>query len=131
MVAKLFPYDFAALEEAFDSFIMMNDPPVDVNLFEGGDSFLVEFFIPGYKKENIKLSLKDRTLEMTVNRDHSRVPEGYRDVFKSISWNGRLAKSLILPEDVDSNLTSALYEAGVLTVNIKKKAVANTAIKIC
>jgi HSP20 family molecular chaperone IbpA len=60
--------------------------------------------LPGYKKENIKVTIKDGTVSLIAKQDDDT--QSY---------------SLALPDDVDASKLSAHHEDGLLTIKLKKE----------
>ena len=96
-------------------------PPVDMYLTE--DSLKIVIDIPGFKKENIKLTLCEDILSINASKEiNEKQPE-------SLITNQRpsiIDKKIRLPIDPvenDDKIESAKYEDGILTlvIPIKRK----------
>lgn len=85
------------------------------NTVENEKEYLVELFMPGVKKEQIKVDVEKNTL--TVSSETNKEEEVKYSVREFASSYKR---SFTLPEDVNSDNISASYENGVLKVTLPK-----------
>ena len=92
-------------------------PQVDVR--ETEKEFLIEADLPGFSKDQVKLSLEDDVLSISAEREHSNEEEreGYHRVERR---HGTFRRSFIVPESIDRNKISANSADGVLTVTLPK-----------
>lgn len=93
-----------------------NIAPLDV--IEKQEEYVLIFDLPGVKKESVDVSIKDRVLTVSVNKEE-RKEEG-RYLVKNRE-NITFKKSYTIPENSDSESLSASMELGILTLNLKKK----------
>ncbi len=94
---------------------------VAVDLADEGDAFVVTADLPGYDREEISLTLSERTLELSAEQETESVDEG--DEVEYIRRERRrrsVSRRVRLPEAVDEGATSARYANGVLTVRLPK-----------
>lgn len=77
---------------------------------EHEDSFVIEVALPGLKKDEIKISTKERVLN--ISAEHNSESNA-----RQVSYNRVFA----LPDSVDTDNISATYEQGILTVKVPKK----------
>lgn len=94
--------------------------PIDIT--ETDDAYLLTADLPGLKKEDIKIKVRDKNrLVITAEQKRERV-EGesdqptYRERFV-----GKYQRQLRLPENVDPNAIEAEYKDGVLNLKLTKK----------
>lgn len=100
-------------------------PALDIEEREG--IYLVSMDIPGMKKEDLKINLSDRTLTVSGERNQENKGQGH---YYERSY-GRFARSITLPENVQSEAIEAHYEDGVLKLVIPKAEEAKAkAIKV-
>lgn len=94
-------------------------PSVDVSETEKG--FLISADMPGVKKEDLKIEVKDGILNISGERkkEDSRVENG---VSLQERFYGKYQRSFSLPETVDADSIEASFEHGVLEVMIPKSA---------
>ena len=94
---------------------------VSIDLADNEDSFEVTADLPGYDREDIDLSVADRTLRISAERDES-TEESDEDgnYLRRERHRQSVSRSLSLPEDVEEDDASAAYTNGVLTVTLPK-----------
>jgi len=92
-------------------------PAVDV--LESKDSFLIRAELPGMKREDIQVEVKDGTLVLSGERKAEKLGEGveYRHLERV---NARFSRSFSLPEIVQEDAIAASYKDGVLEVRVPK-----------
>ena len=83
-----------------------------VNKAEFGDRTEISISAPGIKKEDFSISLKESTIVISYDQSTEENPRVFSRHAFSRSWT--------LPGGTKSKDVSAKYDAGVLTVSIKK-----------
>jgi len=90
-----------------------------VNTRDGEYAYHIEADLPGMKKEDIKIELKDDTLVISGERNlKDEVKED--DYYKIESSFGSFSSSFTLPENIDSENIHAESKDGVLEITIPK-----------
>ena len=92
-------------------------PPVDV--LEGKDAYIVRAELPGMKKEDFHLEVKDGVLTLTGERKSEKATDGaeYRSVERI---SGKFWRSFSLPETVKHDAIQATYKDGILEIHVPK-----------
>lgn len=92
-------------------------PPV--NVFANGDCLVIRVEVPGFKIEEIGLTLAHNCLTLTGQRqpDNHDKPGSYHRRERAF---GSFSRSIQLPEDLDPEKASAQCRNGLLTVRIPK-----------
>lgn len=92
-------------------------PAVDV--LESKDSYLIRAELPGMKREDIKVEVKDGTLVLSGERTSEKPAEGveYRHVERV---NAKFSRSFSLPETVKHEGIEATYKDGLLEIRVPK-----------
>lgn len=102
-------------------------PPVDLSQDE--DRFYLRADLPGMTREDIDLTVEDRTLTLTGSRSFTKsVPEADnaeasvpQESFSRIERQfGSFTRTFQLPSNVDTSKIEARFEDGVLTLVIAK-----------
>jgi HSP20 family protein len=90
----------------------------EVCLLDNGEQLIVEMEIPGLKEEDFKVVIKSNRLfiEAKVNEESLDEASYIRNERKS----GDYFKELRLPYDVESDLVTAEYKNGVLSVYLPR-----------
>lgn len=93
-------------------------PRLDVS--ENDTHVTVRLEIPGVKRDDLDISLKDRVLTVRGRRDRSH--EEKRENFHRVERvHGSFQRSVTLPADVNPDGASAVNENGVLRIVLEKK----------
>jgi HSP20 family protein len=94
-------------------------PAVDV--FENGEKVVLKLDIPGTKEEDLDIRVENQTLSVRGERKFES--EEKEENFHRIERRyGSFFRSFSLPTTVDTENVAATYEAGVLKLELKKKA---------
>lgn len=90
-----------------------------VDIFEDNNTLTVKAELPGFKKEELDVSLQEDTLVLSGERKREEnQKEG--DMYRSERFYGRFHRTVPLPFSVDPNKIQANYRDGVLTVSLPK-----------
>lgn len=96
--------------------------PVPVEITETKDMVNIRAAAPGFKPEEIEVSIKDKTLFLsgeTVLEEKKDEENTYYTEWRS----NRFCRQLELPSEVESEGVEAQLKDGILSLNLKKKAV--------
>ena len=90
-----------------------------MDLVETDEQLVLRADLPGLRKEDVELEVKDGVLTVSGERkaEHEEKGEGFHRVERSF---GRFARSLSLPRGVDADKVQAGFSDGVLEVRIPK-----------
>jgi HSP20 family protein len=91
-----------------------------VNIVESENGFRLEVAAPGLKKEDFKLNLENNLLIVSakVEAKTEEINEKYSR--KEFSFNS-FSRSFTLPNTVDGEQVNAIYNDGILKVELPKK----------
>ena len=92
-------------------------PPVDV--LESKDAYIFRAELPGMKKEDFNLAVKEGMLTLTGERKFEQPPEGveYHSVERVA---GKFSRSYQLPRNIKHDGIQATYRDGVLEIHVPK-----------
>ncbi|HPN40313.1 MAG TPA: HSP20 family small heat-shock protein [Candidatus Cloacimonadota bacterium] len=76
--------------------------------------------LPGFKKENVKISIHDNQLLVEATCDQKK-EEKQGTMYRCERYSGSYRRNLLLPENADFGKISAKMEDGVLRLLIPKK----------
>lgn len=76
--------------------------------------------LPGFKKEDVKISMHDNQLMIEANCNSSH-EEKKGTVYRCERYSGSYRRNLLLPENADVARISAKMEDGVLKLSVPKK----------
>ena len=95
--------------------------PYGVDIREDADHFYVEAELPGFKKEEIDITLENQTLTITAERGQEQRNEDKGDLLLHERRYSRFQRSFTLPPVVDEQSVNAKLADGVLTVTLNKR----------
>lgn len=112
---KLFPGDGVSLVPA-------------VNIRETDAQFVVEMAVPGMKKEDFDVQIKDGML--LISSEHKEEKEVKRDNFTRKEFNfNSFSRSFRLPENIRPEAIKATYKEGLLLIELPKLEKAKADVK--
>lgn len=101
-----------------------------IDLYEEKNNVIVKAELPGLRKEDISLTLKDDTLSITGERkeEHELKDDHY---FVREGSVGRFQRVLTLPHEIKTKEVIAEFEQGILKITLPKSEVSkNQEVKI-
>lgn len=91
-----------------------------LNISEDESGYQLELALPGIKKEDINISIKDNTLLVSGERKRKEEKNG-RKYHRVESDYGKFSRELTLSDNIDKENIEAEYSDGILTIELKKK----------
>lgn len=91
-------------------------PAVDV--VEKDDAYFIAFELPGMKKDNIHINVRENTLTISGDRKPFSDEKNY---VRSEFLYGPFKRSITIPGEIDRNDVNAKYEDGILFITLPKK----------
>jgi len=105
-------------EEGTESESMVWAPRVDIK--ENDNELVVQAEVPGMKKEDFNVNMKEGVLSISGEKRSEEKTEG--DNWHRIERVfGRFQRSFYIPTEVDDKKIKAAYKDGVLTVSLPKR----------
>jgi len=97
--------------------------PYGVDIREDQDHFYVEAELPGFKKDDIDITLENQTLTISAERnDEAKTGEEKKgDLLLHERRYRRFLRSFTLPPTVDERTVNAKLADGLLTVTLNKR----------
>lgn len=89
------------------------------DLTETTKEFVIQFDIPGIKKDDVKIEIENNRLTVTGERSDKKEQEDAKSFLSETSY-GSFMRSFALPTAVDENKVDAHYDSGVLTIKVPK-----------
>jgi len=105
------------LEEDFDFTISPRLAATDV--YETDKDLVVEMQVPGFKKEDIKISFQDDYLKVEGRAEEEK-EEKDRNYWRKEIRRGSFVRVIPLPKKVDPKKAKASFKDGVLKVSLPK-----------
>lgn len=100
-------FDDASSRE--DSFAMSTD----VHLEDG--NYVMEMELPGFRKEDIRVSFKDGYLTIKATRESDKKEDGKKNVVRRERFYGSASRSFYVG-DIDETKIKASYQDGILSL---------------
>ncbi|MEQ8197589.1 MAG: heat shock protein Hsp18 [Clostridiaceae bacterium] len=89
-----------------------------VDLKETDDKYLIEADLPGVKKEDIKVDIKDNYLVINAKREESKEDKKENYVRREKHY-GEFTRSFYV-DNIDENTIDAAFKDGVLKITLQK-----------
>lgn len=93
---------------------------IAVDVADSDEEFVVTADLPGLSKDDIDVSLADRTLKIEADYEGEEGEES-ADYLRRERNRQPVSRSLTLPEPVEEERISATFKQGVLTVTLPKR----------
>ncbi|TAF64495.1 MAG: Hsp20/alpha crystallin family protein [Cytophagales bacterium] len=91
-----------------------------VNILEQEDAFKVEIMAAGWKKENFKIEVENRTLKISAEKQSQSEEQKGKYTHREFNVNA-FRRSFSLPSTVDSDKIEAQYQEGILVLTLPKR----------
>lgn len=92
-----------------------------VNIKDNKDHYTIELAAPGYRKEDLKVTVKEGVLNISSERKSESEEEKQGYTRREFSY-ASFSRSFALPEQADPESLKAKYSDGVLRLTLKKNA---------
>lgn len=90
-----------------------------MDILESHEAYIIRAELPGMKKEDISVELKDGTLTLSGERKSEELAEGveYRSIERV---NGKFVRYVMFPKTADRDAIRASYQDGILEIHVPK-----------
>ena len=93
----------------------------DIDIQETGDNYIIKVDMPGMKKENISVTVKNNYLTIEGERSTETEEQSENERFFRVERSfGTFQRTIPLPGEVDDTALMADYKKGVLTIILPK-----------
>lgn len=93
--------------------------PFGVDVREDGDHLYVEAELPGFRKEDVEITLENQTLTISAQRREEAEKKG--DLLLHERRYRQFLRSFTLPPTVDEKTVDAKLNDGILTITLNKR----------
>jgi HSP20 family protein len=102
--------------------VVGNWAPYGIDVREDNDHLYVEAEMPGFRKEDVNITLENSTLTITAERRESNAQAEKKGewLLRERRYN-RVHRSFTLPHTVNENSVKAALNDGVLTITLDKR----------
>lgn len=110
---------FRELERLTQNFWGMGskNPMVPMDAFRKGDSFLLQFDLPGVESDAIDVTVEDNVLTVKATRNAPAPTDGVQRLVGERVF-GTFSRQVVLGDQLDTENIVADFKAGVLTLSI-------------
>lgn len=91
-----------------------------VDIFDDGAHLIIQSTVAGVKPEDLDLSITNDMITIRGKRSRHEEVNEENYYYKELYW-GTFSRSVILPEEVDSEKAEATIKNGLLTIKLPKK----------
>lgn len=91
-----------------------------VDIFDRGDSIVIQSTVAGVKPEHLDVSITDDTVAIRGKREQGEKIPDNQYYYKELFW-GTFARSVILPVEIEQDEAEADLHHGLLTLKLPKK----------
>jgi HSP20 family protein len=91
------------------------------DIYSDEQNIYVELEVPGVKKEDLKISLKDYVLTVTGEKKNQNGDSQKLNYFKNERSFGTFSRNFTLSKEVDQENIQANYENGILRIVVNKQ----------
>lgn len=93
------------------------------NVREDDKNYTIELALPGFSKDEIKISFEEEVLTVTAGHQPQEDIKEPKYTWNEFGYKNKFERSFQLPETVDADGISASFENGILTITLPKKEV--------
>lgn len=97
-----------------------NAVTIKTDIKDTGDSYVIDAELPGYKKEEINVDVKDDILTISAEKHTENEEENKNGYIRRERYYGSVSRSFNISE-VEVAAITAKHENGVLTLTLPKK----------
>ncbi len=90
-----------------------------VDVFEDGDYLVVESTIAGAKDEDLEINITNESVSIRGRRERKEEVKEKDYFYQELFW-GVFSRSIILPQEVDPENSTAALKNGILTIRMPK-----------
>lgn len=90
-----------------------------IDVYQSPSEIVVESTIAGVKPENLDISINNESVTIRGKRDkETKVSD--EDYFYQECYWGRFSRTIILPQEIDAEKSTAILKNGILTIHLPK-----------
>ena len=93
-----------------------------MNVFENEKNYVFKFELAGIEKKDIKVTITDENVLTVTGEKKELSKDEQKNLIRQEHYYGSFARSISLPDDIDSNKIKVKYDNGILKVTIDKDA---------
>ncbi len=107
-------------DQFFNNSITDSGKYYPANIYDSGNSFVIELQAPGFSKENIKINLEQQTMTISAEMKNENEMEDEKFLRREFVRES-MTKSFVLPMSVDTEKINADYQNGILKITLPRR----------
>ena len=115
--------DFDLIEDMFrDPFFTNEESKImKTDIKEKKDKYIIDIDLPGYEKENIKMSIEDGSLTVNASTNTEKEDKEEGKFVRKERYMGSCSRSFYVGDAVENEDIKASFKNGTLKIEIPKK----------
>jgi HSP20 family protein len=98
-----------------------------LDVAEVDGSYVVTASLPGFSPEEVDVSITDRAVTVSAeSKDRSDDPDGTPEYVLRERYDGKRSRTVVLPDEVNTDESVAEHRDGVLTLKLPKTVIERT-----
>ncbi len=90
-----------------------------IDVYQSSSEIIVESTIAGVKPEDLDISINNESVTIRGKREkETKVSD--EDYFYQECYWGRFSRTIILPQEIDAEKSTAILKNGILTIHLPK-----------
>lgn len=105
--------------ELSDDIFEESEGQLTIDVYKTPEEIVVESTIAGVKPENLDISITSEAVTIRGKREKQEIVQDEDYFYQECYW-GRFSRSIILPQEIDSDKAAASIKNGILTIRLPK-----------
>lgn len=102
-----------------DDFLKSDEGQLTVDVYQTPTDVVVQAPMAGVKPDEVDVSINNDMVTIRGKREHKKESESNDYYYRELYW-GAFSRSILLPEEVDSDRAEASFKNGLLTIKMPK-----------
>lgn len=119
--------DFDLFEDVFNVPVFRNETLMKTDVYETDGNYVMKMDLPGYRKEDIQISLDNGNLSVSANRSNSTdEKDDQGNIIRQERFTGTASRTFYVGKQITDQDVKASFEDGILTLTVpsqKKKEI--------
>ncbi len=107
------------MEEKGDWMAEEEEGQLAVDMFQTANEIIIQAVVAGVKQDEIDVSITQDMVTIQGKRQRQRETSGDDYYYQELYWGG-FSRSVLLPQEVDSDASEATLKNGLLTIKLPK-----------
>ncbi len=122
VIMRLLPSMNNLFDDFFDDKFFAPSTGMRTDIKETDDSYVLNMELPGYKKEDIQLSIKNGYLNILAKADTSKEEKDKKgNLIRSERYHGQCSRSFYIGDQVSEEDIKASFDNGELIISFPKE----------